>query len=650
VDLLDFFEASVAQPTASILDAQTKERLHGKGAKKKNARPKGPLGGQQADPVQQDPEVQDRRPVQAEDVDHHPRVTKDMEALDNKTRQKTQNMLTLLASGHRHTSTHPLTGLKGWESTHVDKRTLIVHQQRDEGLYVGYIGGQHNYGAAHRRLGSLDLLSHFGSANVQYRVEYPRDHEGEGHAVASIGGEDVGRLRWDYHADTPTVIDMSVDEEHRRKGIGTGLFNKAKEHESGLQHSDVLTDDGRAFKNASKSEHYFSDEYQGNPHISFGEIGEDLGIEPHHVNSPAHDSMKKSPYNERVTIPRSERVNISQPTVTRKGVQKYLDQPDHEPIHVAHDPEFDDYTVLEGHHRLVADRLRGRSTEAYVAKPMSRYAILVESLKGPGWLEDHAWLPNDRIFGAGKGGLDPRLFDTESRIMHPAVKKTVIDAIDGLWAKYDPNWQRWARVYLAGSEASEWWGNNDFDCLIGIDHDRARARVVDWAGMTDDSIDSMLTQELRENLNNEDYVAPWDGEIWHQTFFVNPNSYDIRKIKPYAAYDITRDLWAVDPVKADKDWGATKLPEALFSEGEGLVKQIDAIERLPDTQRTGRGAALWDYLHNDRRRAFSDEGEGVFDTGNAVWKYLDMHPTEPLTRLLRMKREALQKKRVEEAV
>jgi hypothetical protein len=469
-------------------------------------------------------------------------------------------MLTLLASGVRHTSTHPLTGLKGWESTHVDKRTLIVHQKRDEGLYVGYIGGQHNYGAAHRRLGSLNLMEHFGAAS-------PR------------------------------------------------------------------------------AEHYFTDDYHGNPNISFKDFGDELNIEPHHVNDPAHDRMKKSPYNDRVTIPHSERVNVSQPNVHTRGVHQYLDEPDHEPIHVAHDPEFDDYTVLEGHHRLVADRLAGRDTEAYVAKAGSSKT----AEKAPDWAEDHAWLPHDRIFSGGKGGVDPRLFDTETRIMHPAVKKTLIDAIDGLWAKYDPNWQRWARVYLAGSEASEWWGNNDFDCLIGIDHDRARQAVIDWAGITDDALDAHLTQELRENLNTEDYIAPWDGEVWHQTFFVNPNSYDIRKIKPYAAYDITRDLWAVDPVKADKDWGPTKLPEALFSEGEGLVKQIDAIERLDDTQRTGRGAALWDYLHNDRRRAFSDEGEGVFDTGNAVWKYLDMHPSQPLTRLLKMKSEAVKKRRIEEA-
>lgn len=260
--------------------------------------------------------------------------------------------------------------------------------------------------------------------------------------------------------------------------------------------------------------------------------------------------------------------------------------------------------------------------------------------KAEGWKDDHAWLPHDRIFGAGKGGLDPRLFD-EHKVMRPEVEQDTLGDLASVWNKYDLHWRDWARVYLAGSEASWWWGNNDFDTLIGIDHDKARAAVPAWEHLGDDEIDSLLTHELHNTLNDEDYQPPWDNQVWHRTFFCNPDSWDIRRIKPYAAYDITRRLWAVEPVHADASWGPTQLPEALFSEGEGLVKQIDAIEGLPEKERIGRGAALWDYLHNDRRRAFSDQGDGVFDPGNAVWKYLDMAPSEPLTRLLALKRAAL---------
>lgn len=89
------------------------------------------------------------------------------------------------------------------------------------------------------------------TADVLCRVAYQRD---EGWVIASVDGVDVGMLRWDYavHDDSavPTVIDISVDEPWRRRGIGTALFNHARRHESQLAHSDVLTDDGRAFRAA----------------------------------------------------------------------------------------------------------------------------------------------------------------------------------------------------------------------------------------------------------------------------------------------------------------------------------------------------------------------------------------------------------------
>ena len=43
----------------------------------------------------------------------------------------------------------------------------------------------------------------------------------------------------------------------------------------------------------------------------------------------------------------------------------------------------------------------------------------------------------------------------------------------------------------------------------------------------------------------EGYVAigPFDG-----TGYVNPDSYDIRKIKPYAAYEVVSQRWFVEPI------------------------------------------------------------------------------------------------------
>ena len=83
------------------------------------------------------------------------------------------------------------------------------------------------------------------STDVTYEVVYEGD---EGQVHASVAGELVGMLRWDYvHSEPPSVIDLSVEEGHRRKGIARRMFEVARAHESKLVHSDVLTPDGKQF-------------------------------------------------------------------------------------------------------------------------------------------------------------------------------------------------------------------------------------------------------------------------------------------------------------------------------------------------------------------------------------------------------------------
>lgn len=114
-------------------------------------------------------------------------------------------------------------------------------------------------------------------------------------------------------------------------------------------------------------------------------------------------------------------------------------------------------------------------------------------------------------------------------------------------------------------------------------------------------------------------IGPFD-----QTWYCNPQGYDIVKIKPYAAYDVVADSWAVRPPHLP-DWSIDKFPEghALVEMGEAYEKLIAAIFDLPEPYRTQQGNALWTYLHSDRSRAFSPQGEGWFDPGNAMEKWLD---------------------------
>ncbi|MCX4799670.1 hypothetical protein OG497_38085 [Streptomyces sp. NBC_01242] len=254
----------------------------------------------------------------------------------------------------------------------------------------------------------------------------------------------------------------------------------------------------------------------------------------------------------------------------------------------------------------------------------------------------HDWLPRDHFFAPTKPSLDPRLFDGDR--MRPEVRQHLLSLLNGFWApRYGDSWQSWARVYLAGSEASHFLGNDgngngDLDILIGVDYDAARAHVPALAGMGDEEIDTHLTDELRHGLNDDARMLPGpDGKEtgpWENTFFANPGSWDIRRIKPYAAYDITRDEWAVRPVETPADFSPEKLPESTWDVFDALQTLIKAVSELPGGVREREGAALYDYLHTDRHSAFGPDGTGLFDPANATWKALDKAPGKPLQQLI----------------
>jgi hypothetical protein len=108
------------------------------------------------------------------------------------------------------------------------------------------------------------------------------------------------------------------------------------------------------------------------------------------------------------------------------------------------------------------------------------------------------------------------------------------------------------------------------------------------------------------------------------TFYVNPDSYDIRDIKPYAAYDITNHRWAVRPPHLP-GWSIQDFPQgrALIDEARGYEQVIRAILAMPEPHRSQQGDALWHHLHGDRSRAFGPNGEGWWDAGNVLEKWLD---------------------------
>lgn len=75
--------------------------------------------------------------------------------------------------------------------------------------------------------------------------------DGQGLALAHLDGTDIAGLRWDSYAESPVILDLTVDEDFQRRGVATALFHWVKDnHQSQLTHSDSLTSDGRAWVNS----------------------------------------------------------------------------------------------------------------------------------------------------------------------------------------------------------------------------------------------------------------------------------------------------------------------------------------------------------------------------------------------------------------
>jgi hypothetical protein len=240
--------------------------------------------------------------------------------------------------------------------------------------------------------------------------------------------------------------------------------------------------------------------------------------------------------------------------------------------------------------------------------------------------------PDQRLFGK-TFGLDHRLFDGEH--LKPDVRTYILETLGEFWkGQHGVNWDEWARVYFAGSEASEWTsesleGNGDFDVLIGVDYDAFRANACKChpAG-TDEEITAQLNEGLRHlDEKTSHAMILIDGKLegpFDNTWYVNQDSWDIRAIRPYAAYNVTDDVWAVKPPHLES-WDISQFPEghALVQEAHAVASYVRAVLALPEPYRSQQGVALWEHLHGDRSRAFGPQGEGWFDPGNVLEKYLD---------------------------
>lgn len=230
-------------------------------------------------------------------------------------------------------------------------------------------------------------------------------------------------------------------------------------------------------------------------------------------------------------------------------------------------------------------------------------------------------------FSADEPALDPKLF-TANEVLRNDIRSGILSVLLGFWgARYrDP--EVWSRAYLAGSGVSYQWSAarqpRDLDCLIGIDFPSFRRLNSDFRDLGDDDIASLMNQELHDYLWPR--TANWHG--YELTFYVNPNSYDIRNIHPYAAYSLTDNDWVVHPdpnahPEVRPEWEAAAAGDeesarrivdrynAAYDEVEGTVNpglRLNAEITLRTA--AAQGADLFHSIHNGRTLAFAPGGAG----------------------------------------
>jgi hypothetical protein len=232
-------------------------------------------------------------------------------------------------------------------------------------------------------------------------------------------------------------------------------------------------------------------------------------------------------------------------------------------------------------------------------------------------------LPTGAQFSPQKPTLDPAIFTSDEQ-MRPEVRDWCLTEVNDFWQPRYGSWWEWARVYLAGSTASYWWsGDNDFDILIGVSTYLLARYHPELARLGQPALCDHFNAEFKEGFNRDQVAVPGHDEPYSLTAYCNPYSFDIRNIRPYAAYDITANLWAVHPAKLPRGFSAKELPRAFWESVAKMGSHIHDVLAEDEPERAQHAAELLDQLHHGRQLAYSSIGSGVFDQRQIMWLALE---------------------------
>ena len=251
-------------------------------------------------------------------------------------------------------------------------------------------------------------------------------------------------------------------------------------------------------------------------------------------------------------------------------------------------------------------------------------------------------------FSAPSETLDPRLFDGDH--FKTDVRTWILNTLYEFWGQRYRSPKAWSTVWIAGSGISYQWeagrGNGDLDVLIGVDFPRFWTSNQQYLGLSENDVAEIFNQEFHQNLWPSTANASINGGTFEVTFYVNPNSTDIRDINPYAAYDLTHDSWTVRPPHGDafnhpkefydyaqREVGGAEEIVAKFNTAANKAKAMNPgspgwhnAMREVDLL-ASQASTMYDSIHLGRRAAFSSGGSGYGDYYNFRWQYHKQHGT-----------------------
>lgn len=245
-------------------------------------------------------------------------------------------------------------------------------------------------------------------------------------------------------------------------------------------------------------------------------------------------------------------------------------------------------------------------------------------------------------FSAPVDTLDPHLF--EGTTIKQGVRDWILQTLYGFWNTRYNSPRSWSRVWIAGSGISYQWaasrGNGDLDILIGVDWDQFYQKNPQYVGFNEADMATMINAESVRNLWPSTANKNIGGQTYEVTWYVNPNSTDIRDINPYAAYDLTRDEWTVKPPTGSAfvhPEGYYKAAEDEATQARSLIDRYNTYANQAGSLQPGspgwlnatsqadltasQASTLYDSIHLGRKQAFAPGGSGYGDYYNFRWQY-----------------------------